>query len=96
MRAGVPTLPVLLVRRAAVAGDARAAEVVELLDADLSDDAALAAAVEALRSHPATEQARTEAARWAAEAVAALNPLPDVPARAALRAFAGAAADRTR
>ena len=96
IREGVPTLPVLLVRQAAAAGDARAAEVVARLDADLSDDAALAAAVEALRSHPATDQARNEAARWAAEAVATLDPLPDVPARAALRAFAEAAADRTR
>ena len=96
VREGVPTLPVLLVRQAAAAGDARAAEVVARLDADLSDDAALAAAVEALRAHPVTEQARAEAARWAREAVAALDPLPDVPARAALRAFAEAAADRTR
>ena len=96
VREGVPTLPVLLVRQAAAAGDARAAEVVTRLDADLSDDAALAAAVEALRAHPVTEQARAEAARWAREAVAALDPLPDVPARAALRAFAEAAADRTR
>ena len=96
LREGVPTLPVLLVRQEAAGGDAAAQEVVGLLDGDLSGDAALAAAVAALRGHSATEQARAEARRWAEDAVRALEPLPDVAAKHALRAFAEASADRTR
>jgi heptaprenyl diphosphate synthase len=96
LREGVPTMPVLLVRRAADAGDADAAAVVALLDGDLSDDAMLARAVAALREHPATEQARAEALRWAQEAIEALAPLPEVPAKQALRSFAEAVVARTR
>jgi heptaprenyl diphosphate synthase len=96
LREGVPTLPVLLVRQAAAAGDAPAQEVVELLDGDLASDASLARAVAALRAHPATEQARAEAVRCAREAVQALDPLPDVAATQALRAFAEASAERPR
>ncbi|MFI7588024.1 polyprenyl synthetase family protein [Spongisporangium articulatum] len=96
LREGVPTMPGLLVRRAAEAGDAQAAAVVELLDGDLSTDEALAAAVAALRAHPAMEQARQEALRWAREAVEALDDLPSGKATEALRAFAGLVVDRTR
>jgi heptaprenyl diphosphate synthase len=96
LREGVPTLPVLLARRyAATHRDAASARLVELLDGGLSDDAPLAEAVALLRDHPATEQARTEAVRWAQEAVAALDPLPDGPPRQALQAFAEAVVDRT-
>jgi heptaprenyl diphosphate synthase len=52
--------------------------------------------VAALRAHPATEQARAEAVRWAREAVRALEPLPDVAPTQALRAFAEASAERPR
>ncbi len=96
LRERVPTLPVLLVRRAADAGDLDAIAVVALLDGDLSDDNVLAEAVRALREHPATAQARDEAYRWSAEAVQALDPLPDVAAKQALRAFAEALVARTR
>ncbi len=96
LREGVPTLPVLLARRAAGEGDLDATAVVALLDGDLSDDAVLAEAVAALREHPATQQARDEAHRWSAEAIAALDPLPAVPAKQALRAFAEAVVLRTR
>src|SRR4051795_8909317 len=68
LREGVPTLPVLLVRRAAAEGDADAIAVVAMLEADLSEDAALAEAVLALGRHPATAAARDEATRWAQEA----------------------------
>lgn len=96
LREGVPTLPVLLVRRqAAEQGDPTSRGLVELLDGDLSDDALLAETVARLREHPATELARQEAVRWARRAVAALGPLPDGPAKDALRAFADAVADRT-
>jgi heptaprenyl diphosphate synthase len=97
LREGVPTLPVLLARRhAARVGDPGSVRLVELLDGDLSGDASLAEAVARLREHPAMEQARAEAARWAREAVDALVPLPAGPAAEALRAFADAVVYRTR
>ena len=96
LREGVPTLPVLLVRRAAAEGDESAREVVAMLDADLSEDDALAQAVTALGRHPATAAARAEATRWAREAVAVLDPLPEGPAKEALQAFAEATVARSR
>jgi heptaprenyl diphosphate synthase len=96
LREGVPTLPVLLVRRAAAEGDEEALGIVAMLDSDLSDDAALAVAVQALGRHPATAAARDEATRWAQDAVAVLAPLPESPAKQALRTFAEAVVDRTR
>ncbi len=95
LREGVPTLPVLLARRAAAEGDADAVKVVEVVDGDLSDDAALADAVRLLREHPVTGVAREHARRWADEAVAALEPLPDGEVRTALADFAGEVAART-
>jgi heptaprenyl diphosphate synthase len=95
LREGVPTLPVLLVRRAAAAGDEAAIAVVEMLDADLSDDDRLAEAVVALGNHPATAAARIEAVRWAQDAIEALEPLPESPAKQALRQYAEAVVDRT-
>jgi heptaprenyl diphosphate synthase len=96
LREGVPTLPSLLVRRqAAEEGDAGSRELVRLLDGDLSDDGVLAETVARLREHPATEQARAEAVGWARDAVAALDPLPDGPAKQALQAFADAVVART-
>jgi heptaprenyl diphosphate synthase len=95
LREGVPTLPVLLVRRAAAEGDSDAAAVVAMLDADLSDDTRLAEAVAALGRHPATAAARDEATRWAEDAITVLAPLPEGPAKQALRAFAQAVVDRT-
>ncbi len=95
LREGVPTLPVLLARRAAAEGDPDALAIVAMLDADLSDDARLAEAVAALGRHPATTAARDEATRWAEQAIAALAPLPEGPAKQALRAFAEAVVDRT-
>jgi heptaprenyl diphosphate synthase len=96
LREGVPTLPVLLVRRAAATGDEAAIAVVEMLDADLSDDDRLAEAVLALGNHPATAAARAEAVRWAQDAIDALEPLPESPAKEALRQYAEAVVDRTR
>jgi len=95
LREGVPTLPVLLVRRAAAGGDESAQAVVALLDADLTDDAPLAEAVSALAAHPATTAARAEATRWAHDAIEVLAPLAESPAKQALRQFAEAVVDRT-
>lgn len=95
LRERVPTLPVLLARRAAAEGDTDAAKVVELLDADLDDDDALAEAVRAVREHPVTDETRRQARRWADDAVAALHALPDGEVRTALADLAGQVADRT-
>ena len=83
LREGVPTLPVLLLRRAARAQD-------EALLAALSgplDDARLASTVQALRAHPVMAEARAEVQRWADDARATLAPLPDVPAKEALESL---------
>ena len=97
LREHVPTLPVLLARQhAGVHRDRQSAELIALLDSDLSSDADLRRALSALRVHPATEQARLEAIRWAQEAVAALQPLDEGPAKEALISFAHAVVERTR
>ena len=93
LRAGVPTLPVLLLREAAKT-DPAAAELVAAIDGNLESDEALSAVVAQLRVHPVTEKANEEARRWAAEAVAALAPLPAGPVKAALETFALAVVDR--
>lgn len=92
LREGVDTLPVLLLRRDAAGSDPAAAafarELLELVDGDLSDDAALARAVEAVSEHPAAAEAWQIANDWADEAMAALEPLDDSVAKAALIEFA--------
>jgi heptaprenyl diphosphate synthase len=93
LRAGVPTLPMLLLRAQAET-DAEAAELVEFIDSGLEDDAKLAEAVKRLREHEVAEQAYQQAKRWADEAVAALAPLPDSNVKAALKNFAEAVVDR--
>ena len=95
LREGVPTLPVLLLRQAARDGDASAAEVLALVDGDLSGDEALAAAVAALGAHPVTEQSWAVARRWADEAMTALEPLPEGVVKESLANFALAVVDRT-
>jgi heptaprenyl diphosphate synthase len=85
LREGVPTLPVLRLReRAAQLALPEDIALCELLDSDLSDDARLAEAVAALRTHPALEQARRDTVRYAQEARAALAPLTECDAKAAL------------
>ena len=87
LRAGVPTMPVLLLRKAA-ASDPTAAALVARIDGDLSDDAELAAVVKALREHPVATAAYDEAVRWGNEAIAALAVLPDSSTKRALMHFA--------
>jgi heptaprenyl diphosphate synthase len=84
LREGVPTLPVLLLRRAARPEDA---ELLGLLATDLADDDVLARTVAALRAHPVLDEARAEVQRWADDARATLAPLPERPAKAALEAL---------
>ena len=94
LREHVPTLPVLLVRRAAADGDLASQRLVALLDDDLAEDDDLARAVDALRAHDALAQTAAEARRWADDAVAALEPLPEGAVKSALASFAAAVVDR--
>ena len=93
LKAGVPTLPVLLLREAA-ATDPEAAELVALIDGGL-DDEALEQVLTRLRKHPVAEAAYQEAKRWSDQAVAALEPLEKSSVKDALRNFAEAVVDRS-
>lgn len=95
LRAGVPTLPVLLLRKASAAGDQGATDLLELIDGGLEQDSKLNEALVRLRNHPVAEQAFQEAKRWADEAVEALAPLPDGSIKSALGSFAQAVVERT-
>ncbi|KUL28274.1 polyprenyl synthetase family protein [Streptomyces regalis] len=95
LREGIPTMPVLRLReRAERLGLAEDAALCELLDSDLSDDARLAEALASLRVHPALEQARRDTVRYAEDARAALAPLPDIDAKAALMELCDAVVHR--
>jgi heptaprenyl diphosphate synthase len=85
LREGVPTLPVLLARTSTDPADA---ELLELLDGDLTDDARHARALALLRVHPSLAQARAQTVSWADAARAALTALPDGSVRDALDALA--------
>ena len=93
LREGVHTLPVLLAKRSTDPADAR---LLELLDADLTDDALHAEALDLLRKHRAMDEARAYVLERAREAQQLLQVLPDgSPVRAALDAFAEIVATRT-
>lgn len=94
LRAGVPTLPMLLLRKQAES-DPEAAALVAFIDSGLEDDQKLAEAVSRLRNHPVAEEAYSEAKRWADEAIKDLDPLPESAVKAALRNFAEAVVDRS-
>ncbi|WP_432193383.1 polyprenyl synthetase family protein [Streptomyces sp. bgisy027] len=95
LREGIATMPVLrLQERAARLGLAEDIALCELLESDLSDDARLAEALAGLREHPALEQARRDTVRFAEEARAALAPLPDMDAKAALMELCDAVVHR--
>lgn len=94
LRAGVPTLPVLLLRKQAET-DSSAAELLARIDGDLSSDETLASVVSELRVHSAAKEAEAEARRWAAKAIAAIAPLPEGSVKQALVTFANAVVDRT-
>jgi heptaprenyl diphosphate synthase len=95
LREGIPTMPVLRLReRAARLGLAEDLALCELLDSDLTDDARHAEALAALRTHPALEQARRDTVRYAEDARAALAPLRECGAKAALRELCDAVVHR--
>ena len=84
LRAGVPTLPILLARRSTDPADAR---LLALLDADLTGDADLSEALGLMRSHSAMTEARAEIRRRAEVARGHLSPLPESRAKQALAAL---------
>ncbi|RQP10416.1 MAG: polyprenyl synthetase family protein [Microbacteriaceae bacterium] len=97
LRAGVPTLPLLYLRREAET-DAGAAALLARLDEGLApgaDAEIFAQAVAELREHPVTAATLAEAHRWADEAVAALAPLPEGPVKKSLSRFAQAIVERS-
>ncbi|UDY23914.1 polyprenyl synthetase family protein [Nocardioides sp. Kera G14] len=93
LKEGVPTLPVLLARRANRPEDAR---LLELLASDLNaNDDALAETLALLRANPAMDEARAYVLNEAAKAKAHLAVVPEGPVREALEAFADLVATRT-
>lgn len=87
LRAGVPTLPTLLLEQQAASDPAAAALLARIRDQN-GTEADLELAIAELYAHPVTQATREEARRWASEAVAALAPLPEGPVKKALSAFA--------
>ena len=92
LREGVPTLPVLMAKASTDPADAR---LLELLRADLTDEALHAEALDLLRKHAAMAQARDYVIGQASEAKERLTALPQGPVREALEAFADLVATRT-
>ena len=101
LRAGVVTLPLLYLRRMADTDpDARA--LLTRIDHDVNtafyaneDTPEFAAAIAELRDHEVTRMTLAAAHRWSAEAVAALDPLPDGPVKKALTRFAETIVERS-
>ena len=101
LRSGVSTLPLLYLRKQALTDD-DAAALLTRIDRDVNaafyeeaDDEELAAAIAELREHDVTRRTLVEAHRWAAEAVAALAPLPNGPVKKALTRFAETVVERS-
>jgi heptaprenyl diphosphate synthase len=92
LREGVPTLPVLLLRRDARPDDA---ELLSTLTGDLADEGVLASVLTELRGHPVMAQAREVTARWAEEARSTLAALPDSTVRHALESLCDFVVSRT-
>ena len=96
LREGVPTMPALLLRRRAAAGelDEAGRQLVADLDGDLAADEDLADVLTRLTAHPVLAEAREMARSWAAGAVAELDGLPASETRTALDEFAHLLVDR--
>jgi heptaprenyl diphosphate synthase len=98
LRAGVPTMPYLVLSERT---DAASRSLRDRIDdgvariADGADPALLDDALAELRDHEATQATLDLAHSWSNEAVEALAPLPDGPVREALTRFAQAVADRS-
>ncbi|WP_106814835.1 polyprenyl synthetase family protein [Microbacterium timonense] len=98
LRAGVPTMPYLVLGQRS---DAASADLRARIDdgvariADGADPALLDEPLAELREHEATEATLELAHAWSQEAIDALAPLPDGAVREALTRFAQAVADRS-
>lgn len=98
LKAGVITLPLLLLRRRAETDPrdrALLARIDGLTAAGADDDAEVDRVVAALRTHPVTAATQVEAHRWAAAAKASLDPLPTGTVKRALLRFADLLVDRS-
>ena len=98
LRAGVPTMPYLVLGRRSDAGSVSLRQRIDdgvARITDGADPAILDEALAELREHEATEATLDLAHAWSREAVEALAPLPDGPVREALTRFAQAVADRS-
>lgn len=92
LREGIPTLAALIALSKSDSGSARLRD---LLSRPLPDDIEHQEALAFLRAHDSLEEARMEARRWADEARRVLDPLPDIPAKAALAALSDYVVTRT-
>jgi len=92
LREGVPTLAALIALSSPAGQDARLRD---LLARPLADDEEHAEALALLRAHPAIEEARAEARRWANDARMQLAGLPGGSARTALELLCDYVVSRT-
>lgn len=92
LREGVPTLPVLMLR---AENDPADADLLALIDGDLSSDEALERVLAELRSHPVMSRAQAEVERRAEVANAHLAGLPEGEAKDALLRVCRELVDRT-
>ncbi|MDQ0615524.1 heptaprenyl diphosphate synthase [Microbacterium sp. W4I4] len=98
LRAGVPTMPSLLLKTGTEQADIDLAQRIDdgvVRIAEGADPAILDGPLAELRDHPATERTMDLARTWTADAVAALEPLPKGTVREALTRFAQTLADRS-
>lgn len=99
LRAGVATLPLLLLQQRADASGADA-ELLQRIEAGVAaieggaDSSILDPEVEALRAHDVTRETEATARRWAADAVAALDALPKSSVKRALERMADSIVSR--
>jgi heptaprenyl diphosphate synthase len=92
LREGIPTLPVYYALRGEDPGDARLRE---LVASPLTDDDEHAEGLALLRASAALVEARATLAQYAERARQMLDPLPDLPARAALATLCDVVIART-
>ncbi len=98
LRAGVPTMPFLLLGQR---DDDASTDLRERIDegvariADGADPVILDEPLAELRDHEATRATLDLAHSWSRDAIAALDPLPEGPVREGLTRFARAVADRS-
>ena len=98
LRAGVPTMPSLLLKTSTAPGDVDLARRIDegvARIAEGADPAVLDGPLAELRDNEATAQTMTLARTWTTDAITALEPLPKGTVRDALTRFAETLADRS-